>query len=401
MKIEDLMQAVGVEKWPARWQTFFDEVMADFDAHGCPFADPAYYQKIAATYGFPSRYLPQYLQAAASVRQNEPLARALALVCRALTDREAFVAEVKEFSQPVAPDGADDVGYALFMALALGSTVPYTAGLLQKRGMPQDVVTRALALIENGIDSYAARHEGRIGYTIWDWHQRTVDGHLFRVGRLEAEFYTRFVDFATVFRRKNGDLLALAHGTTVHREGMVLDSAGFEDETGAWEATLTEDQDGWRGFAYRPDSRIDAKPVFLPRGEWEPVLCPGDPVIGLHIPADGRLTPEEVDAALTEIKAFAAAYFPEYRYRAFTCNSWLMDPQLETLLGPDTNIVRFSRRFTRLTRKSDGNAVFYFIFLKSGAVPPETLPENTRLQRALKAHYLAGRRIHESYGFFF
>jgi len=401
MTIENLMQTVGVAKWPARWAAFYDEVMAGFDAHGCPFADPAYYEMTAETYGFPSRYLPCYKKAAASVGENEALSRALALVCRALCDREAFVAEVKEFSPPVAPEGVDDLGYALFMALALGSTAPYTASILQKRKMPPDVIKNALCLMENGIDSYAVRHSGRIGYGIWDWHQRTVDGHLFRIGRLEAEFYTRFVDFATVFQnRETGELKTLAEGVTVHKSGYVLGTAGYTDEAGAWEATLSEEQDGWRGFPFLPDSRIAKTSVFLPRDQWAPVLCPGDPVIGLHIPADGRLSPAGVDAALDEIRAFAAAYFPEYRYRAFTCNSWLMDPQLENMLDPDANIVRFASRFTRLTRKSDGNAVFHFVFLTPEPVPPETLPENTRLHRALKAHYLAGRRIYESYGFF-
>ena len=401
MTIEELMQSVGVAKWPARWASFYDEVMAGFDAHGCPFADPAYYEQTAKTYGFPTRYLPYYQKAAASVGQNEPLARALALVCRALSDREAFVAEVKEFAPPVAPDGTDDLGYALFMSLALASTVPYTVSILQKRNMPQDVIRQELSAMENGIDSYAVRHGGRIGYTIWDWHQRTVDGHLFRLGRLEGEFYTRFVDFATVFQNKStGGLTALAQGVTVHKSGRVLGSADCEDEAGSYQATLDETEEGWRGHPFLPNSLIGSEPVFLPRAEWRPVLRPGDPVVGLHIPAEGRLTPADVDASLADIKRFAAAYFPEYRYLAFTCNSWLMDPQLETLLGADANIVRFARRFTRLTRRADGNAVFHFVYLTTGPVPPETLPEDTRLHRALKAHFLAGRHIYESYGFF-
>ena len=80
-----------------------------------------------------------------------------------------------------------------------------------------------------------------------------------------------------------------------------------------------------------------------------------------------------------------------------------MDPQLEEFVGKDANIVRFGKRFRKICVKSAGQAVFYFVYLvPSGTVPEvDSLPENTRLERAMKAHYQSGKVVYEMFGYFF
>ena len=53
--------------------------------------------------------------------------------------------------------------------------------------------------------------------------------------------------------------------------------------------------------------------------------------------------------------------------------------------------------------KSAGQAVFYFVYqAPSGTVlTPDALPENTRLERAIKAHYQSGKVVYEMFGYFF
>ena len=81
--------------------------------------------------------------------------------------------------------------------------------------------------------------------------------------------------------------------------------------------------------------------------------------------------------------------------------SWLLDPQLPEVLGEDSNIGRFCRRFTPVFTPGKGEAVFDFVFLGHTPDERESLPEDTSLQRALKAHYMAGKAIYETWGFFF
>jgi hypothetical protein len=102
------------------------------------------------------------------------------------------------------------------------------------------------------------------------------------------------------------------------------------------------------------------------------------------------------------MREFMATYFPDYAYKAFFCGSWLLDPQLGDLLGHDSNIALFGKRFTPVCTKNDGYGVFRFAFLKpDNNFAFEDLPEDTRLQRAVKKHYLDGKAIYAMHGFFF
>ncbi|WP_306214848.1 acyltransferase domain-containing protein, partial [Actinoplanes sp. RD1] len=71
----------------------------------------------------------------------------------------------------------------------------------------------------------------------------------------------------------------------------------------------------------------------------------GAGAVGLHIPEAGPLTPAAIDASLDEGRAFFPRHFPQERYDAFACGSWLLDPQLREYLPEESNIIRFQRRF--------------------------------------------------------
>ncbi|TMG50253.1 MAG: hypothetical protein E6H89_11275 [Chloroflexi bacterium] len=72
------------------------------------------------------------------------------------------------------------------------------------------------------------------------------------------------------------------------------------------------------------------------------------------------------------------------------CTSWLLDPQLAEYLAPDSNIVRFGRRFTLVGDGYDGDAdVLRFVFHRI-APRIDDLPQRTTLERAIVAHLRAG-----------
>jgi len=123
-------------------------------------------------------------------------------------------------------------------------------------------------------------------------------------------------------------------------------------------------------------------------------------VVQLHIPSGEKLSPAAVDESLVQMREFLETYFPDYHYHAFACSSWLLDPVLEDLLGAESNIVRFSKRFHPLTRKIHGTSALYFIWGLSNANGDlSQLPENTRLEKALKQHYLSGKAVYEVNGY--
>jgi hypothetical protein len=133
-----------------------------------------------------------------------------------------------------------------------------------------------------------------------------------------------------------------------------------------------------------------------------PALRPGDPVLDVHIPESGPLDPDSVDASFARARAFFPRHFPEHEARHATCESWLLDPQLLEDLSPESNIVRFQRRFVTTPLDFDiPSRIFRFVFDRDdieaddGSVPPpvlDTLPLRTTLQRAVVARVRTGGR---------
>jgi len=211
-----------------------------------------------------------------------------------------------------------------------------------------------------------------------------------------------FTGTVTVFRNKQGDIVDLAHDLAVHREGMALGARYFEDEEGSWQADVVETDTHWEGYPFDETGRVKKELVRLDKLEWAPVLQKGDTVVQLHIPASGKLDMAAVEDSLQQMRDFLAAYYPDYEYKAFACASWLLNPVLADLIGKESNIVRFGRLFRPLTMKAHGNGVFYFIFkIPNNNFDLPSLPESTRLEKALKDYYLSGHAVHETNGYFF
>ncbi|WP_327673177.1 acyltransferase domain-containing protein [Kitasatospora sp. NBC_00458] len=121
----------------------------------------------------------------------------------------------------------------------------------------------------------------------------------------------------------------------------------------------------------------------------------GERVLQLHIPdSSGPLSPGACDRSLDRARAFFPAHFPAEPYRTACVFSWLLDPQLGRYLPEGSNIMRFQRRFAPLRRPGappepeDANPL-RFVF-GDPALPLESLPRDTAVQRALIDHLSAG-----------
>jgi hypothetical protein len=121
----------------------------------------------------------------------------------------------------------------------------------------------------------------------------------------------------------------------------------------------------------------------------------GGGTIGLHIPEAGPLAPEAIDASLDEGRAFFPRHFPDEEYTAFSCGSWLLDPQLAEYLPEGSNIIRFQRRFELDPYEEPEGIdcdveVLRFVF-RTLTTPLDQLPQRSGLERAVVAHLRAGR----------
>ena len=127
----------------------------------------------------------------------------------------------------------------------------------------------------------------------------------------------------------------------------------------------------------------------------------GDVVLDTHIPQDEPLTEEACLASFAWAKDFFARHFPEQKPQYFICGSWLLNPQLATLLGEDANITKFMRLWSgHCPAGSTSNQAIQRVFgLGFKAEDMENAPENTTLQRKLKAHFLAGGTLKGTGGY--
>lgn len=137
--------------------------------------------------------------------------------------------------------------------------------------------------------------------------------------------------------------------------------------------------------------KIVPSPVMVPSGEY---------VIETHIPQDEPLNINDCIFAFESAKEFFGKYFPEKKPECFTCNSWLLNPNLESVLDSESNIVKFMRLWNTVPFKSDGSAqaiqrVFGFEFEKTNI---ENAPEETRLQKNLKKFLLSGGNMDITFG---
>jgi hypothetical protein len=121
-----------------------------------------------------------------------------------------------------------------------------------------------------------------------------------------------------------------------------------------------------------------------------PRFRPGEPVLGVHIPESGPLTPADCDASFNAARTFFAERFPEHASSIATCTSWLLDDQLLAYLDPDSNIVRFQQRFTLVPGARDADySPLQFVFSRGIDALAEIVPR-TRLERALVRHLAEG-----------
>lgn len=132
-------------------------------------------------------------------------------------------------------------------------------------------------------------------------------------------------------------------------------------------------------------------------------LQAGLPVLSVHIPSAADLSREALDDSYQQARTFYREHpcmclkdgqVPQ----GIICNSWLLSPTLRTLLKPNSGIRRFAEDFQLCHSEAESKGCWHFLFMAKDDVAPADLPENTSLQRSVKAHLMAGGGIGGGFG---
>ncbi|MBQ4314156.1 MAG: hypothetical protein IJC21_01805 [Lentisphaeria bacterium] len=116
------------------------------------------------------------------------------------------------------------------------------------------------------------------------------------------------------------------------------------------------------------------------------LLKKDDPLIGLHIPADGAL---DIDACIDSMRKMAEFfdwYKPDYHYKGFVVDTWLVDPLLAQFLPPESNIVRFQQLGIQYLIQDEYDPTFWLW----GTRDPEKVANPSELQRKALAFIKSG-----------
>ncbi len=190
---------------------------------------------------------------------------------------------------------------SLFYVLAYLAALPYVEKEYLRRGIGAQVFDDTMKDFGLWL-FYIYERTGRWGFDRFMWMWRHLTCVLFRLGRLQYVL-TDFEEGVTAFRHKiTRQVLLLADPQVKLRPDGYALGAGrvrFNDEepvepeplsAETWQATFTENAEGWRGNPVVPYGYALKPEVFLPRQAWDLILRRGDPILDVHIPRYAPLT---------------------------------------------------------------------------------------------------------------
>ena len=387
--IDIFEKSLGVLPIPDEFETTFSRVCEEYKEKGTFFLEDAYLARIDEKCDpFPQARV-EILQAAAALRADADAALYALFICRAMEDRALFMRHLKhiEFPQNAHP------------LLAFLTFLPAMEGLfdfLVQKEIPTDVIAATVGQFEACLYVFKERFDYLgMNKRYFDHMQGYVDHKFLNVGRLRYEIST-LSRLYVLERVKDGRRVLCLSDAEMNAAGLYRGTPPETDEAG-FNAFFREEADAFVGTPVSEKGRCQKESVRFPKAEYRLALQPGDTVLDVHIPAPGPLTEELCAESYARARALFAAHYPEISPKSFHCHSWMMAPELAEILKPSSHLLAFQKPFLKYPAHTKGEDVLNFVF-KLRFTSYADLPEETSLQRALKARYLAGGYLYEYCG---
>lgn len=286
----------------------------------------------------------------------------------------------------------------LFYAVVLLSEVPSLALKHGKNGIPAQVTTDTLKDIDIWLRDYKEKH-GVWGLKQTPWLMNHFKENLYRVGRLQFQPY-QFTGNVRVFKSlDSGELCVFSEADVEFRaDGQVNGTNDIFDTECVWKPILEITEEAITGNPILPDGTIIRKPHRIYANRWIPALSKGDPILNVHIPADGRMAYDDCIESFNAAAKFFPKYLPHIPFKGFACNSWLLGPRLGRLLPDTSNIARFQHAFHLYPIQGSDRSTFERVF---GTKPADLAqaPRDTLLRRVILDYVLSGNHLSSGAGF--
>ena len=293
----------------------------------------------------------------------------------------------------LSPEAVFGRNTGIFHLMLAMSCLPLVRKKHIELNIPEKYMFGTAQWIGSTIGIYAAAHDGYPGHTFSQthWLRASVDGRLFRIGRLE--FLPRYwtADFPAVYRRKNSGSLAV-----LCTDGWAFDEQSFRvdpEKSAPVHVTRLKFFNGKvSGIPVSPYG----KPLFdreltLDLNDWEPLWSPWEQQYTIHIPGGGGMTLEAVRNSLIEAVKFYHDYLGQ-DIKVFTCSSWILNPVWEQEL-PNSNMAALQRNvFMTPCPPPGGNPGLFFVYGEHGCDPRQR-PCKTALHQAFRRIFERGEPL--------
>lgn len=398
---EDFLGALNLDTVHEAFFDFYEESMSEYESRGVFFLDDEFIESILAKYRFLTEKYDFVVRERSRVRESELCAKYSFLLYKMLV-RNHGKAKIRLTNIPKPDDIALRVDFEMAAYFATLAFAPDMIDYYEKRGLPCQIITDTLQdCFEDTIKLRTVTHD-RDGFddnTYFYWNQLYTNYSIIRVGVLNFEIDAIFNRKVKIFENGNGDYRIFPLESPISQGGYIAGTAGHTDEK--FTADIEESETEYIGYSVDTDKAIvTEKREALAKSEWRIALSPGDRIISVHIPTGTSLTKENCIASYRDALVTVRNFFPEYNVKAIYCCTWLLDPQHAEMLSEKSNIVNFGRQYKRFPVLSQGKGVFSFLFRRPYKSLDE-LPENTTLERRVKAHYISGNFIYEAGGVIF
>ena len=131
--------------------------------------------------------------------------------------------------------------------------------------------------------------------------------------------------------------------------------------------------------------------------EYEYGARAGKSCLAVHIPPSISLTDQTLNDSFGMARAFTNKYYPERKDLEIMTQTWLVSPILDYLLPEGSKILLFKSKFDIIRAEAGEGYALNFIFDRKDfnfdTDDIDTLPEETSLQRRVKALYKKGGRV--------
>ena len=389
MDLNAILTTLGTASATEILAEYWNESEASFPAELPPFLAPETITRLRAFGQLPPEADPELHEVARRIAASPELLH-LAWHCHRLIYEHLDYPHQQIGQWPVLTQPLGDLSGAFYLLIALAA-IPRMRAVHQRLGIPEQISRDTCSHYPESTRIYREHHAGRFGILprVLYWLRNHTKGDLYRLGRLEYMVKPFHGPLRAYRHRQTGQTVALAaEGTRFDAEGYVAKSTF----PAAWCSRFTETAGNVVGSPIAPHGHAVHHQVLLPLNEWALALSPGDAILEVHIPDGGDMTPARCQDSMQQALEFFPRYFPDKPFSAFACGSWILNPQLEQIYRPDSNMVLWQRELYLFPVSSGDRSGIYFVFGEDD-VDPISAPRDTSLRRALLDHMAAGGRL--------